>query len=337
MFEQKRIKTAIQNHKIVIENYFFMTVLQFLNTFFYFFIFPYLMKTIGKDGYGLYVFSISIVNYFISIVNFGFASPGVKAIAENYNNKQKQSITLSTVIISQIYILFAVTPIFLGLVCFVQILKENFLIITICYTQIFAHVLFQSWFFQGIQKMGVVTFIQVTTKILSLIFIFSFVKTTDDVWLFALISSCSTLLGGIIAFLMTYREGIRIQWIPFATIKSSFKNGAPFFFSGIAATIKWQTNATVLGIFFTMNDVAIYDLAYKIISIPVSLLNSISGALFPKVIKEYNIFYIKKLIKLNALLAIITIVITIIFGKYAVIIFGGEQMMMSYYLVVILV
>jgi PST family polysaccharide transporter len=184
--------------------------------------------------------------------------------------------------------------------------------------------------------MGVVTVIQLITKLFSLIFIFSFVKTKDDVWLFALISSCATLLSGILAFVMTLREGIRIRWIPFEDIKSAFRDALPFFFSSVTATVKWQTNAIVLGIFFTMNDVALYDLAYKIISIPVTLLTSISGALFPKVVKDYSIPYVRKLIKLNVLLAVGAIILTVVAGKYVVTILGGEQMIESYYFVVLL-
>lgn len=336
MIKLKRVKTTVFNHKTVIENYFFMTALQFLNAFFYFFIFPYLIRTIGKEGYGLYIFSFSVITYCISFINFGFSSPGVKAIAENPNDIQKHSVTVSTVIISQAYLLLGITPIFAGLVYFVPIFRENALIITICYIQVISQILFQSWFFQGIQKMGVVTVIQLITKLFSLIFIFSFVKTKDDVWLFALISSCATLLSGILAFVMTLREGIRIRWIPFEDIKSAFRDALPFFFSSVTATVKWQTNAIVLGIFFTMNDVALYDLAYKIISIPVTLLTSISGALFPKVVKDYSIPYVRKLIKLNVLLAVGAIILTVVAGKYVVTILGGEQMIESYYFVVLL-
>jgi PST family polysaccharide transporter len=318
------------------ENYFFMTVLQFLNAFFYFFIFPFLIKTLGREGYGVYVFSLSIVAYCGSVINFGFASPGVKVVAENQSNKQIQSVAISSVVISQICIFLIITPVFAGVVYLFPVLRENSLIIAICYTQIIAQILFQSWFFQGIQKMRIVTLIQLITKLFSLIFIFSFIKTSNDVWLFALISSCATLLGGTIAFMMAYREGIRVQWVSFVKIKSTFRDALPFFFSNLTATIKWQTNATVLGIFFTMNDVAMYDLAYKIISIPTTLLNSISGALFPKVIKEYRTIYVKKLIKFNALLAIGALIVTVAFGKCAVILLGGEQMMESYYFVVIL-
>jgi PST family polysaccharide transporter len=313
-----------------------MTVLKFLNAFFYFFIIPYLIKTIGKEGYGHYVFSFSAVAYCIAFVDFGFSFPGVKAIAENQKDRQKQSIAVSTVIISQLYILLVMTPFFAATVFLFPVLRENSLLIAICYIQVFAQILFQSWFFQGIQKMGTVTAVQFITKLFSLIFIFSFVRTDSDVWLFAMISSCAALLGGVLSFVMTRREGVRIRRISFANIKSAFRDALPFFFSGMAATLKWQTNAIVLGVFFTMNDVALYDLAYKIILIPVTVLNSIAGALFPKVVNDYSITYVKKLIKFNALLAAGAVIATVILGKYAVILLGGAQMTESYYLVIIL-
>ena len=72
-----KIKVLFNNNKIVIENYFFMTFLQVLNSLFYLIIYPYLIRTLGVENYGLYVFATSISMYFVTFVAFGFEMPAM--------------------------------------------------------------------------------------------------------------------------------------------------------------------------------------------------------------------------------------------------------------------
>ena len=66
------LRILVFNNKKIIENYFFMTVLQVLNSFFYLLIYPYLIRALGGSAYGLYVFATSISTYFLFVINFGF-------------------------------------------------------------------------------------------------------------------------------------------------------------------------------------------------------------------------------------------------------------------------
>ena len=46
-------------------------------------IYPYLIKTLGTDSYGIFLFATTIANYFICFVGFGFDMYGLRMIAEN--------------------------------------------------------------------------------------------------------------------------------------------------------------------------------------------------------------------------------------------------------------
>lgn len=86
-----------------------------------------------------------------------------------------------------------------------------------------------------------------------------------------------------------------------------------------------------------MKDVALFDLAVKIYTVPTILIASINSALFPKVVVLKNITStIKKIIKIENVIGVSIFILLVLFGKWIVMIMGGENMMESYNLLVIL-
>ena len=85
------IKQLFRNNMKVVENYFFSTILQMISSLFGILIYPYLIRSLGADSYGLYVFAFSVTTYFISFISFGFNFPAIKAIAQNKDNLHVKS------------------------------------------------------------------------------------------------------------------------------------------------------------------------------------------------------------------------------------------------------
>ena len=130
MFSLKltKIIDLFDRHKKVVENYFFMTVLQIINSLFYVLIYPYLIRTLGAESYGLYIYALSIVTYFIFIINFGFDLPATKVVAQEKDNTTAISNVLSCIFTAKIYLLFVSVLIFSILLITIPFLKEHYLI-----------------------------------------------------------------------------------------------------------------------------------------------------------------------------------------------------------------
>lgn len=331
------IKEMIINNKKVIENYFFMTILQVLNSFFYLLIYPYLIRTLGAEQYGVYVFATSVVSYFVFFITFGLDLPATKAIAENVDNKDKMQEILSSIFTAKTYLFFISIAVLAGLLWIVPkfyIYKE---VIALCFISVYSYVLFPQWFFQGIQKMRVVTYIQLGVKILSLPVIFTMVKSAEDFFVYVAIITFSTLLGSIIAFfIIKYQYRLSIRWQDMRMLKYWLVEGKPFFYSSLAGSIKEYSIPIIIGSFFGMRDVAIYDLANKIVIVPRTLFMSVNAAIFPKLIVNIKNHIVKRIIRIEALVSVSVLVLIVIFGKYIVKIMGGEGMEDAYYLAVLL-
>lgn len=330
------LKVKILNNKKVIENYFFMTVLQILNSLFYLIIYPFLIRTLGADSYGHYVFAFSISAYFVSLVQFGFDTPALKSISLYPTDKKLHSEVISTVFFSKLALFFLSLIIFMVLLVTIDVFRANYWLFIICYLQVFSNILFPTWYFQGIQKMKVVTYIQLSLKLVSLPLLFIYIENPDDIVKFAAITISTGLLGGVIAmFILRYTNSIKLIWIPICKLKQGFKDATPFFLSSSMNTVKQQTATILIGSFFSMSDVALYDLAMKIYSVPTTLISSINSALFPKMLNS-KWDSIKKVINIENLIGVFVILALVIFGKYIILIMGGTEMIEAYPILVIL-
>lgn len=331
------IITLAKNNKEIIENYFFMTILQVLNSFFYLLIYPFLIRTLGLVSYGLFVFAMSITTYFIFLVNFGFDLPATKAIALNIDDKKSLQKTLSCVLTAKFY-LFILASVVLMFLCFlIPLFRNNYQLFLICFTQIISFIIFPQWYFQAIQKMKIVTYIQLGFKLLSLPVIFLIIKNADDLNIYALIVSLSSILGGVVAYLIiTFKQHIKVTFVNYKELKVWFKDALPFFLSTSAGVFKEQSIVIIIGSFFGMKDVAIYDLASKIIIVPRTIFMSINGAIFPKLINNIDKGKIKKLINIETLISLSVIVFIALFGKWVVLLMGGSDMLLAYPLAILL-
>ena len=332
-----KIVDLFNRHKKVVENYFFMTVLQVINSLFYVMIYPYLIRTLGAESYGLYIYALSIVTYFIFIVNFGFDLPATKAVALENDNPTAIANVLSCIFTAKIYLLFVSVLIFSILLITVPFLREHYLLFMIVFGQTINFALFPSYYYQGMQKMKTATIIQVVFKLLSLPFIFVLVKSSNDLSGFAIITTTTMIIGGLVAFLMVVLvDKLNIRWVSFLELKKWFKEAFPFFLSNSVGTIKEQGITIIIGAFFGMRDVAIYDLASKLIIIPRTILMSLNAALFPKIVIENNKATIQKIIKYEFLIGLSVIGLIAAFGYWVILFLGGEMMTDAYPLAIVL-
>lgn len=333
----QEFKKIFINNKKIAENYFFMTLLLVLNSFFGLLIYPYLIRTLGAESYGVYIFASTVVNYFICFIGFGFDMYGVRLIAENPFSIKKKSNVLSIIFTTKLY-LEIVSIILAVLVSFVfPILRTYFWVYIVCFANTLLNIFFPTWYFQGVQKMRVVSYIQLIFKLLSLPFIFIFIKKPDDILLFAIIMTASSLLGALYAFIhLLVFEKLKISLVPIKHTLVYIKESQYFFYTNFLNMMKIQTINLIIGTRYSMTDLALYDLANRIVSIPLMLITNINSALFPKVVSNFNVPLIKKILMTERIIGILAVLTVVIFGKIAIQILGGETMEGSYWIAVIL-
>lgn len=336
-FNISELKRTFVNNKKVVENYFFMTLLLVLNSFFGLLIYPYIIRTLGAEAYGTYIFASTVVNYFICFIGFGFDMYGVRLIAENPFSIGAKSKVLSIIFTTKLY-LEAISVIFALVAVFIfPILRAYFWVYIVCFATTLLNIFFPIWYFQGMQKMRVVSYIQLLFKLLSLPFIFIWVKTPDDLLLFTIIMTSSSLLGAFYAFVhLLVFEKLKITLVSIKDSLVYLKESQYFFYTNFLNMMKIQTINLIIGTRYTMTDLALYDLANKIVSIPLMLISNINNALFPKVVSNFNSILIRKILLIERMIGVLAILSVVVLGKIIIQILAGEEMLGAYWIAVIL-
>ncbi|MEI8273802.1 MAG: oligosaccharide flippase family protein [Paludibacter sp.] len=331
------LKSKVANNTKVIENYFFMTALQVINSLFGILIYPYLIRVLGVESYGLFVFALSVTSYFSILISFGFSFPALKMISENKKNQTVKNDVFSAVLTAKIYLAMLSTIIFVVVICSISMFNGNKTIYIINYFQVLSTILFPLWYFQGIQKMKIITYIQLSLRIISLPFTFLLIHNPNDIIKYAIIVTTTNVSSALISIYYLYKvEHLRYHFVTFNFLKNYFIDALPFFWSTSTGTIKEESVNILIGTVFGMKDVALYNLAEKIISIPRMMTMNINSALFPKMIANKEKTSVKKIIRYETLIGFAVIALIILFGKWIVLLLGGVSMINAYPMAIIL-
>jgi len=139
----------------------------------------------------------------------------------------------------------------------------------------------------------------------------------------------SVLAGVVSIWIAVVREKIRFSFQPFHRLWYYFREASALFVSNFANQVYVNANKVIVGLTLGMGEVALYDLAEKIVlamKLPQNMLNQ---ALFPKVSKERNTGFAKKVLFLSMAGQACMYLIIFLLAPVIITILGGSQMLES--------
>lgn len=324
----RKIQQKALPHKILIKNFSYLSALQIFTLLIPLITYPYLIRVLGKETYGLVVFAQAIIGYLNILVNFGFNISATREISVHRDNKAKLSEIISSVLIIK-GIFFVLACLILGfLVIFIpQAHGYEVLFLLSMWTCLY-DIIFPIWYFQGIERMKYITYITLFTRLILLSLIFVFIHSPDDYLFVPIVNGIGALVAGGIALVIIFgRHKITFNWQRINTLNYYFTNSIPIFVSNISISLYVSTNKVITGTFLGMEEVAYYDLAEKLSSVLKIPLSILSQSLFPKISKERDLGFIKRIFKLSIITNSALFVLFLIFSKYIILILGGENML----------
>ena len=315
-------------HKKLIQNFGYLSALQIFNLILPLLTYPYLIRILGKEVYGLIVFAQAVIIYFTILTNYGFSISAVKEVSIHRAEKNKLSDIFSCVTIIKTFLLAVSIFILYSVLFFIPQAQDYktlfFLSMWICIYDI----LFPSWYFQGIEEMKYITYLTLIGRVFFASLIFIFVKDKSDYLLVPIINGVGAIITGLFSlYIIIIKHKVRFIIPDFKSVKYYFKDSTPIFLSNLSVRIYVSTNKVLVGSFLGMADVAYYDLAEKINTILRSPLSILSQSLFPKISKDRDKYFVKKIFKISVLVNIVLFIVILLTSNYIVLWLGGEEML----------
>lgn len=334
----KSINIKAKNNSRLIQNFSYLSILQILNLLLPLITYPYLIRILGKEIYGLVIFAQTVISYFVILVNFGFNISATKEISKHRDNYEKLSEIVSSVFIIK-FVLFIISIILLLiLIPFIPKSDGYTVLFIISMYACFYEVIFPIWYFQGVEQMKNITFTTLISRLIFVILIFVIIKNPGDYLYVPLIYSIGAIVAGLYSLYIVFNiHKIKFKWQKYRIIKYYIVDSFLIFASNVSISIYVNTNKIIIGTFIGMGEVAYYDLAEKITSILKVPQSILSQTIFPKISKDNNLQFIKKLFRLSISFHLILICLVMIFSKQIVLVLGGEQMLPAVWVVNLLI
>lgn len=148
---------------------------------------------------------------------------------------------------------------------------------------LFANVLDISWFFQGLEEFKKTVTRNLLVKILSVISIFIFVKTQEDLWIYFVIFVLSILLGNISLWVYLPKYIVKLKGEKLQ-IFSHLKPTIGLFIPQIAIDVYTLLDRTMLGYLTSdMSQVGNYEQSQKILKLSYTLITSLGTVMTPRI------------------------------------------------------
>lgn len=269
--------------KKLIVNFFYQASYQVLLIILPIITIPVVSNALGPAGIGKYNYVNSITSYFVLVAGLGIANYGVREISIVRQNKLRMSqkfweLAFFNLIFSSLtlitYLIFAV------------FLSDDIFFIVNGIT-IFSCIFDITWFFSGIEDFRKITIRNFIVKLTGFALILGLIKSRDDLLLYFLITSISTLISQISLWISLKKYIVWVR-VNLKDILRHVKAASEFFIAKIAISIYQNTSKTILGLMTTMSIVGIYSNAYSLVLMSGNIINAMNTIMIPRMSNMFS-------------------------------------------------
>jgi len=192
--------------KIIFKNFSYLSLLRVFNILSQYILVSFLVRTLGGETYGKFVWAFSIIQYLVIFINFGFNTYAAKYITDESHKQQEINKIFSAILGIKLALFLLVALLLLLGVYFIPTLRGYGALLLLLLGFALGEALFPIWFFQGKEKLGTPTKIVFTFKFLLVLLTILLITSSQDLIVYAVLLSSSQLLIGIGGLYIALRE-----------------------------------------------------------------------------------------------------------------------------------
>lgn len=245
---------------------------------------PYLSRVLGAENIGIYSYSLSITTYFILFGSLGVAMYGQREIAYIQDSIKKRSKVFFEIILIRSITLGISLLLFYFTFCLNGQYSVYYKILIL---EIIAHAIDISWYFQGLEEFKKTVIRNTIIKLISVLCIFTLVKTSNDLNRYFIIYVLSTFFGNLSLwiYLPKYIKKTNIKDL---NIIRHIRPILMLFIPQIATQIYTVLDKTMIGaIIADKAEVGYYEQAQKIIKLLLTIATSLGTVMMPRIASTF--------------------------------------------------
>jgi PST family polysaccharide transporter len=289
------------------------------------------VRVLGIEKFGLIAFALATVAYFEILTDYGFDLSATRQISIHRNDHNRITAIFSSVL-SIKALLSIVSFILLSILIFSFSKFSDFILVYyFTFGRVIGKSIFPVWFFQGMERMKITTYLNIMAKAIFTAAIFIFVKEESDFLLVPIFNSLGFVAAGIVALIqIRVTFGVRFQFQSSGELIEQLKDGWHIFLSRIYVNIYTTTNTFLLGVMTNNVIVGYYSIAAKIIEAVDSLFIPANNALYPYMSKLYHDskekFYnlVRKANIVYLGISIVFVIGALLFGRFLITLVNGS-------------
>ena len=260
----------------VIKNYLYNLSYQILTIILPIITVPYVTRIFTSDDLGNYGFYNSIVSYFSLFAMLGIGIYGTKQIAA----ASDVSSTFWNIYVIQLIASLLALSVYL--IAFFSIPQMGGVIPLILGIVLFAKMIDISWLFSGKEDFKKITIRNIVVRLIGVISIFTFVKSSDDLYLYVFLIVIFDFLGQFVMWVPA-RKFIKRPSFNTNTIKKNLHPIVLLFLPQVAISLYAILDRTLLGLLGSYSDVGVYEQGQKLTSILLTVVSSLGAVMLPRV------------------------------------------------------
>lgn len=264
-------------------NFSSLLVLQAANYIFPLITFPYLVRVLGPEKFGLINFAAAFTAYFNILTDYGFNLSATREISLNREDTTSISRIFSAVLIIKTLLAIISFGIFLGIIYLTDFGYSAELYL-LSFGTVVGSVLFPVWFFQGMEQMKYITILNVASKFIATLSIFLTVYVPSDYLTAVGIYSSLSVITGIASLVLAIRYfNISFHYPGSKEISYHLRQGWHLFISSVAINLYTTSTIFILGLFAGNTVVGHFAAADKIRLAFQGIISTISQTIFPHI------------------------------------------------------
>ena len=241
---------------------------------------PYLSRTVGTDGVGLYSEAWAMSEIFCLIGMLGLADYGVRTIAQARDSREELDRTFSGIWQMQLMVAGAALLLWLGYVFFAAG-EEKTIALHLTMMSVSCLCSFD-WCLMGLDQFRPIALRNTAVKLAAAACVFLFVKSRDDLWIYAFTWSLATLLGNL-SCAATLRGKVSYRRVPLRESLRHLRPCAVLFISVMAVSIYRKMDKVMVYSIAGKDQNGLYENAEKIIYCLSGFISAIGTVMMPKV------------------------------------------------------